>query len=76
MTTMFRTLSLKRRVRRGIPVSVRKKAWYRICDVDSLKKKFPSPGKNLDLESLSTQVKEDIEKDIDRTYVKSEIRLR
>ena len=66
-TTMLRPRALKRRVRRGIPPSIRPLAWQRFAMTQDLKKALPDPRK-VDTSILTKQVLDDIEKDIDRTY--------
>lgn len=71
-TVMFRSGSLRRRLRRGIPAAVRPMAWYRLCDVSALRHRIEDPSQ-MDLLAAPKHVRDDIEKDIDRTYPEHEL---
>jgi hypothetical protein len=66
-TVMFRSGTLRRRLRRGIPPDLRPVAWHRLCDITAMKYRIPNPNE-IDTSHVPKLVREDIEKDLDRTY--------
>ena len=69
----YREAKLKRRVKKGIPDTLRSKAWYGLCDIDNtIKKKIPDLDK-LDIKSLPSRTVDEIERDIDRTFPRHEL---
>jgi hypothetical protein len=71
-TLMFRSGSFRRRLRRGVPSHLRPMTWHRIADIDTLKHRYPNPSK-YDKSKISKQCRDDIEKDIDRTFPEHEL---
>ena len=65
----YRKAKLKRRIRKGIPNIVRAWAWFHISGAQLYKDKYPDVSK-LDVAGIPAKVKEDIEKDVDRTFPK------
>lgn len=69
----YRGPKLKRRVKKGIPDSLRSKAWYGLCDIENtVKNKIPDLDK-LDIKSLPSRTVDEIERDIDRTFPRHEL---
>ena len=67
MTSTFRRQVLKRRIRKGIPMKLRKEVWQKIINMEDARLWFPDPV-SYDVKKLSSYVKTTIEKDIGRTY--------
>jgi hypothetical protein len=66
---------LKERVRKGIPEVVRAEAWKRLLRVDLLRSSLLSEQslQSLDTSSLDEKTREEIERDIDRTFPRHEL---
>lgn len=67
MTSTFRRQVLKRRIRKGVPMKMRKEVWRRIINMADARLWYPEPS-SYNLEKLSDYVVSTIEKDIGRTY--------
>lgn len=65
----YRSTKLERRIRKGIPNIVRGWAWFQISGAQNYKNKYPDLSK-LDTNAIPAKVKDDIEKDVDRTFPK------
>lgn len=66
---------LKRRVRKGIPDSIRAKAWCKLAHVEELRSKHKDITNLQNIRNVSHQCLEDISKDVDRTFPKHELFL-
>ena len=65
----YRRAKLQRRIRKGIPNALRSWAWTVISDAKTYRDLYPDPS-GLDISMVPDKVKEDIEKDVDRTFPK------
>lgn len=65
----FRKAKLQRRIRKGIPNVMRAWAWFHISHAQEYKTKYPDLSK-IDTAKIPAKVKDDIEKDVDRTFPK------
>lgn len=65
----FRKAKLQRRIRKGIPNVMRAWAWFHISHAREYKTKYPDLSK-IDTAKIPAKVKDDIEKDVDRTFPK------
>lgn len=63
----YRKAKLKRRVRKGIPDTIRSVAWYNLSGAEGFRSKLP-PIANIDTDSLTERVVDEIERDVDRTF--------
>eukprot|EP01038_Epipyxis_sp_PR26KG_P006448 gene6448-8870_t len=58
---------LKNRIRKGIPDIMRGAIWFKLCNGDAIRAKFPSL-ETIDLSGLEERTIDEIERDIDRTF--------
>jgi hypothetical protein len=61
---------LKRRVRKGVPDSMRGDVWFDFVDAARMQRAYPNPTNDIDISRIAQTTLEEIERDIDRTFPK------